>query len=225
MKTKGLIAIILLLTAHFITAQNDTLTGVLRDTKEKAIKRYEVRLGNNPGVTVKTDRNGVFVFPQANLQDTIYVEMNKKGKTAKVPVSGYSFLTISLKEGSFEVDHAYEPDAALQEVMLRERKKMVSSSTLNKAEILQTRCQDIYCLLRRLSGVMVQSNGSVRIRGGASFNSPANALIVVNGIPMQDSSIMSTITVQDIEEITVLKDATQYGAMGANGAILIKTGK
>ena len=42
---------------------------------------------------------------------------------------------------------------------------------------------------------------------------------------MQDSSIMSTITVQDIEEITVLKDATQYGAMGANGAILIKTGK
>ncbi|MBN2660476.1 MAG: TonB-dependent receptor, partial [Tannerellaceae bacterium] len=93
MKTKGLIAIILLLSAHFITAQNDTLTGVLRDTKEKAIKRYEVRLGNNPGVTVKTDRNGVFVFPEANLQDTIYVEMNKKGKTAKVPVSGYSFLT------------------------------------------------------------------------------------------------------------------------------------
>jgi len=72
---------------------------------------------------------------------------------------------------------------------------------------------------------MVQSNGSVRIRGGASFNAPSNALIVVNGIPMQDSSIMSTITVQDIEEITVLKDATQYGAMGANGAILIKTGK
>lgn len=225
MKTKGLIVIIFILTAHFISAQNDTLTGVLRDTKEKAIKRYEVRLGNNPGVTVKTDKNGVFVFPQASLEDTLYIDMNKKGKTAKVPVSGYSFLTIHLKEGSYEVDHRYEPDVALQEVLLRERKKMVSSSTLSKAEILQTRCQDIYCLLRRLSGVMVQNNGGIRIRGGASFNSSANALIVVNGIPMQDYSIMSTITVQDIEEITVLKDATQYGAMGANGAIVIKTGK
>ena len=225
MKTTLLISIFSILSSHFLIAQSDTLTGVLRDSKEKAIKRYEVRLGSSPGTTVKTDKNGVFVFADANLQDTLYVEMNKTGKTVKVPVSGYTFLTIQLKEGSFEVDHRYEPDENLKKVMERESKKMISSSTLNKEEILKTRCQDIYCLLRRLSGVMVQNSGAVRIRGGASFNSSSNALIVVNGIPMQDSGIMRTIPIQDIEEITVLKDATQYGAMGANGAIVIKTGK
>ena len=96
MKTTLLISIFSLLSSHFLTAQSDTLSGVLRDSKEKAIKRYEVRLGSSPGTTVKTDKNGVFVFADANLQDTLYVEMNKTGKTVKVPVSGYTFLTILL---------------------------------------------------------------------------------------------------------------------------------
>ena len=119
MKTTLLISIFSILSSHFLIAQSDTLTGVLRDSKEKAIKRYEVRLGSSPGTTVKTDKNGVFVFADANLQDTLYVEMNKTGKTVKVPVSGYTFLTIQLKEGSFEVDHRYEPDENLKKVLER----------------------------------------------------------------------------------------------------------
>lgn len=96
MKTTLLISIFSILSSHFLIAQSDTLTGVLRDSKEKAIKRYEVRLGSSPGTTVKTDKNGVFVFADANLQDTLYVEINKTGKTVKVPVSGYTFLEILL---------------------------------------------------------------------------------------------------------------------------------
>ena len=72
---------------------------------------------------------------------------------------------------------------------------------------------------------MVQNSGAVRIRGGASFNSSSNALIVVNGIPMKLSGFFVTFRMMDIKEILVLKNATQYGAMGANGAIVIKTGK
>ena len=47
---------------------------------------------------------------------------------------------------------------------------------------------------------------------------------MVDGIPM-DLSVLNTIPVEDVSELKVLKDAGEYGVRGANGAIVIKTGK
>ena len=41
MKTTLLISIFSILSSHFLIAQSDTLSGVLRDSKEKAIKRLK----------------------------------------------------------------------------------------------------------------------------------------------------------------------------------------
>ena len=38
-----------------------------------------------------------------------------------------------------------------------------------------------------------------------------------------DLSILNTLAIEDVQEVSVLKDAGQYGARGANGAIVIKT--
>ena len=57
-----------------------------------------------------------------------------------------------------------------------------------------------------------------------SLNSPSDPLVVVDGIPM-DLSVLNTIPVEDVSELKVLKDAGEYGVRGANGAIVIKTGK
>lgn len=65
---------------------------------------------------------------------------------------------------------------------------------------------------------------SVRIRASVSLNSPSDPLVVVDGIPM-DLSVLNTIPVEDVSELKVLKDAGEYGVRGANGAIVIKTGK
>ena len=51
-----------------------------------------------------------------------------------------------------------------------------------------------------------------------------NPLVVADGIPM-DLSVLNTIPVEDVSELRVLKDAGEYGVRGANGAIVIKTGK
>lgn len=56
------------------------------------------------------------------------------------------------------------------------------------------------------------------------LNSPSDPLVVVDGIPM-DLSVLNTIPVEDVSELRVLKDAGEYGVRGANGAIVIKTGK
>ena len=68
----------------------------------------------------------------------------------------------------------------------------------------------------------------LRLRGPTTFLGDEEALIVVNDIPLgpSTSSNLSAISPQDIESITVLRDASStaaYGIRGANGVILIRT--
>lgn len=67
---------------------------------------------------------------------------------------------------------------------------------------------------------------TIRIRGIGSFNASNEPLIVLDGMPYDNS--ISSINPSDIESVTVLKDASSaalYGARGANGVLLINTKK
>lgn len=215
------LSLLLCLASLQAMGQNDTLTGILRDARMKAVKRYPVVLGRHDPVTVKTDRKGVFRFTEADLNDTLYLFAPKTDIVYKIPVSGYNYLHIQLKKVSFDIDRRYEPDPELRAILERERNKTQSSSTMGRQEIERSRCQDIFCLLRMMSGVQVQ-NGTVRIRGIGSVYGGNDPLIIVDGAQM-DTGILSTLSVYDLAEIKVLKEATIYGAQGANGAIIIKT--
>jgi TonB-linked SusC/RagA family outer membrane protein len=68
------------------------------------------------------------------------------------------------------------------------------------------------------------NDGEIRVRGVGSFGATPSALILVDGIP----SSMNEININDVESISVLKDASSaaiYGARAANGVILITTKK
>lgn len=103
----------------------------------------------------------------------------------------------------------------------------------------------------RVAGVTtIQSNGEpgggvqIRIRGGTSISASNDPLYVVDGVPLQNDEIspgapgiasidaqlarnpLNSINPNDIESITILKDASStaiYGSRGANGVILITT--
>ena len=100
----------------------------------------------------------------------------------------------------------------------------------------------------RVAGLQVtQTNGepgaglNVRIRGGTSINASNEPLYVIDGVPIDNGSTepggsnvsssaprnpLNLINPNDIESITVLKDASStaiYGSRGANGVILIET--
>ena len=93
----------------------------------------------------------------------------------------------------------------------------------------------------KLPGVQVTSNGgapgsgsTIRIRGGASLNASNDPLIVIDGVPLDNSGIagaangLSLINPNDIESFSVLKDASAaaiYGSRASNGVILITTKK
>lgn len=69
-----------------------------------------------------------------------------------------------------------------------------------------------------------RDNGSLRIRGLGSSGASSNPLVLVDGIP----GSISNLSPQDIENVTVLKDAASasiYGSRAANGVILVTTKK
>ena len=205
------------------SAQSDTLVGVLRDTDQKAIKRYAVTLGRQSPLTVKTNNQGLFIIPEANLNDTLFMTHKKTKEVVEIPTEGYPYLIITLEENAFNVDRRQEADEELTALLERSKKKKSRFSVMKREDIEKSGCLDIECLLRRMSGVTFV-NGSVRIRNSSSVNSPSDPLVVMDDIPM-DVAVLSTIAVEDVSEIQVLKDASSYGVRGANGAIIIKTGQ
>jgi outer membrane receptor for ferrienterochelin and colicin len=96
-----------------------------------------------------------------------------------------------------------------------------SSSMMTQEDIKLRGCSDIYCVLNFLAGVRVV-NGEVQIFGmNNSMTLSTAALIVIDGIPMGSSNLES-IPIESIETISVLKNASEYGVRGSNGAIVIK---
>ncbi|MFA6126070.1 MAG: TonB-dependent receptor [Bacteroidales bacterium] len=96
-------------------------------------------------------------------------------------------------------------------------------------------------LVGKASGVQITSGGgapgegaTIRIRGGSSMSASNDPLIVVDGIPLDNSGVagmgnaLSTINPNDIESFTILKDASAtaiYGSRASNGVIIITTKK
>lgn len=94
----------------------------------------------------------------------------------------------------------------------------------------------------KVSGVQILSSGgsptsgsTIRIRGGASLNASNDPLIVLDGVPLETGGVsnmgtnfLSLINPNDIESMTVLKDASStaiYGSRASNGVIIITTKK
>ena len=92
----------------------------------------------------------------------------------------------------------------------------------------------------KIAGVQIVNGGgsptsvpTIRIRGGASLNASNDPLIVLDGVPMEvggsisgGGNFLSLINPNDIESMTVLKDASStaiYGSRGANGVVIITT--
>lgn len=92
----------------------------------------------------------------------------------------------------------------------------------------------------RVAGVDIVSDGApgggstIRIRGGSSLGASNDPLIVIDGLPISNStvggstSVLSSINPNDIESFSILKDASAtaiYGSRASNGVIIITTKK
>lgn len=108
--------------------------------------------------------------------------------------------------------------------------KVVSSEKLEQSQVTSV----TNALAGAVPGVTLTSNdgapgstSSIKIRGFSSINAGNDPLIIVDGAPY-NSDQLTNLNPNDVESMTVLKDAASnalYGARGANGVIIITTKK
>ena len=110
-----------------------------------------------------------------------------------------------------------------------------SLGTVNNETIEKTPTTNFTdALAGQVSGLSVLSNtgdptatASIRLRGVSSINAGTTPLFILDGAPIT-SSVFNTLNPNDIENITVLKDAAStaiYGSRAANGVIVITSKK
>ena len=208
-----------------VSAQTITLNGNVKDTTgEPIIGASIVEKGNTTNGTI-TDLDGNFSLKvPANATVVIsYIGM----KTQEIAIKGKSKIDVTLSDDA----------KALDEVVVigygtAKRKDITGSVATVNAEALTVVpvASATEALTGKMAGVQITTTeGSpdaemkIRVRGGGSITGDNTPLFIVDGFPVES---ISDIPASDIEDMTVLKDASStaiYGSRGANGVILVTT--
>ena len=107
---------------------------------------------------------------------------------------------------------------------VKEKDKLDAMSSLNEKDFNFSNYSNIYDLIRgRFPGVQI-IGGEIIIRGQSSLYGSNAALLVVNGVVV-DQGYFGSIHPIEIKNINVLKGPTAsiYGARGANGVVIVET--
>ena len=188
------------------------------------------------GAAVKVDGTSTGMLTDVNGRFSLTMPEGKNQIT--ISYLGYESQTLKVKNGMrvFLKSDA----AALDEVIVvafGTAKKSAftgSAKAVGSEDIKLTQTTSVTgALAGNVAGVqLTQSSGSpsgsptIRIRGFGSLNAGNDPLIIVDGAPY--SGDMANINPNDVETMTVLKDAASnalYGARGANGVVMITTKK
>lgn len=242
-KTIGVLVFVLLLNP--VQAQQKvTITGTVIDGKTKiAIPGASVNLKGKPGGTA-TDKNGKFTLtvPHA-LPATLVVNLIGYGRR-QVIVHDEEPISVSLSENSRNLDEIVITGyTQTKRVAVTSAITTISSDELSKASTTSVTEK----LQGQVPGLLISSNSGVpgttalvRLRGATSITAGNDPLYVVDGVfinndPVQNlsrglggqvSNPLADLNPEDIESVSVLKDANAtavYGSRGANGVILITT--
>ena len=150
--------------------------------------------------------------------------------TQEVPVNGRSTVDVALAPEATTLD-----DVIVVAYGTAKKESFTGSAAVVKNDdIIKRSVSNVSKALEGLvAGVEVSSGSgqpgegaSIQIRGTGSINAYSTPLYVVDGIPYDGN--INAINPQDIESMTVLKDASAgalYGARGANGVVIITTKK
>lgn len=241
MKTR--VSILLVLLATFFTqvavAQEKTITGTVVDESGVPL----------PGATIVVQ--GTTVGASADF-DGNYAIQASVGQVLEFSYVGYTKVEITVG-ASDVVDVTLTLDNALEEVVVTalglERKKDndISSATLVKSDAIVRSGEAglLQGVAGKSSGVLItQTSGDpgagafIQIRGQNTVLGDSSPLIIVDGVPISNSSVgsgvagvvqqsrLNDIPASDIASMTILKGAAAaavWGSGAANGVIVIQT--
>ena len=207
-----------------VSAQT-TINGQVKDDMGEAIIGASIVVKGTSNGTV-TDFDGNFTLKC------------QSGAKLVITYIGYTPQEVAAKDGMLVT--MKEDVAQLNEVVVvgygSMAKKEISSSVvqISKDQFNQGAASDAMALVAgKVAGLNVASSADanpnamtdIQVRGAGSLSASNGPLVVIDGIAGGD---LRNIATQDVESITVLKDAGSaaiYGTRGANGVILVTTKK
>lgn len=231
---KQLLFVILLLCVAFGYAQQITVKGTVKDGSGQPLM--------GASVLVKGTSHGTAADFDGNFELKV-----DKGVTLVVSSVGYKSREVAAKAGTMNIvlqedtqqleDVVVIGYGAIKKKDLTGSVNLVTDKDFNKAPSVNAD----QLIQGKIAGVqMTSASGApgegqtIRIRGNGSLSLTSNPLIVIDGVPMNDGgvggsrSIFNSINPEDIESMTVLKDASStaiFGSRAANGVIMITTKK
>lgn len=240
-----LLAFFLLFSLFRVAAQNVELIGNVKDVHgETLIGVNVVQKGTSNGTVTDLDGNFIIRVPADATLVFSYIGYEKQEKIW----DGKSRMNITLKEDVAMLDDVVVIGAY---GTVQKRTDMVGSAfQVNSDRIETLQVGRVDNLLEGIvPGLQVMPNSddasstkqrmNLRVRGKGSMSASNEPLWIVDGtrifsgdrtnmVPGMSTSIspLSYLSADDIESITILKDATEtsiYGADGANGVILVTT--
>ncbi|MDE3144100.1 MAG: SusC/RagA family TonB-linked outer membrane protein, partial [Bacteroidota bacterium] len=239
MNVKRLLAAMVLPLVFFALpalSQDKVVTGKVTDSKDGSAMQNATVKVKGTQIATQTDATGSFKIKVPSSATTLVISSIGYG-TVETSISGGT-ANVALKQTSADLGDV----VVIGYGTVRKKDLTGSVSTVSAKDFQQGDITTPEQLIAgKVAGVSITSNGGapgsgsvIRIRGGASLNASNDPLIVIDGMPLENSSIygspnpLSLINPNDIETFTVLKDASAaaiYGSRASNGVIIITTKK
>lgn len=217
------------LTVFTATAQNIKVKGTVADASgEPIIGATVIVEGTKTGTSTGADGGfSISVPPDATLTFAILGY-----KTHSEKVAGRTNLIVTLESDTEYLEETIvigygsgqKIGNIVGSVTTVSSKDIASSPSSNIGDALQGKVAGLQIF--NTSGEP-QSSVSIRLRGVSSLNLSNAPLYILDGVPVS-SDVFSSMNPQDIENISILKDASStaiYGSRAANGVIVVTTKK
>ncbi|MCW4467384.1 TonB-dependent receptor [Flavobacterium sp. MFBS3-15] len=222
-----------LLLAFFIQfsfAQERTVTGVVVDNTGMPIPSATVKVQGSSAPGVQTDFDGNYSI-QAKPGDKVEISyVGMQTQVVTVSASG-TVPNVTLTDDPTVLDNVVvEGYRNSTKPLSNIAVTTVTAKTIEgrpNASFIQTLQGQIPGLNISTGSGQPGANSTVILRGYGSINGKVEPLFVIDGVPL-DADNFRSLNPNDIESVSVLKDAgatSIYGNRGANGVIIVKTKK
>ncbi len=228
MKKIAIFLSLMLTLATSAFAQNVTVTGSIKDaTTDEPLPGASVLLkGTRTGTVADIDGNYSITVPSGGT--LVFSSIGFLSEEVVVNGSGNRVIPIALQP-----DTEVLSDVLVVAYGTAKKESFTGSAQTIKSEQIEKRTvANVTKALDGLAAGIMTTSGSgqpgagasVIIRGYGSINASTSPLYVVDGVPYDGS--ISALNPNDIESMTVIKDASAgalYGARGANGVVIVTT--
>lgn len=209
-----------------VTQQDKKVTGKVTDKAGISLPGVSVVVkGTATGINTDSDGKFTLAIP-AEAKTLVFTFVGMK--TQEIAIGTKSEYNVVLSEEAIGIEEV----VAIAYGTQKKRELTGSMATVKTDELTDIPVSNIGQKMQgKFAGVQIyqtsgEPNGglSYRIRGQASINAGNSPLVVIDGFP--SVSGMETLSPDEIESITILKDASAtslYGSRAANGVILVTT--